>query len=66
MKSFSDYQAKTFVTCKVIVKNTQEMISNANNKPSEIIASSRELSGSYNKLVESVQGAVATIDSDEV
>ena len=42
------------------------MVSNANNKPTEIISSSRELSGSYNKLVDSVQGAVATIDSDEV
>lgn len=66
MMTFSDYQAKTFTMCKTIVKNTQEIVSNANNKPSEIMTSSRELSSSYNKLVDSIQGAVATIESDDV
>ena len=42
------------------------LTSNANNRPTEIIASSRQLSGSYNRLVDSVQGALATIESDEV
>ena len=66
METFSDYQTKTFTTCKLIVKNIQEITSNANNRPTEIIASSRQLSGSYNRLVDSVQGALATIESDEV
>ena len=66
MKTFADYQAEAFASCKSIAKLAQEIINKSNNNPKEIMTSSREMTVQYGKLVDSTQGALATIDSDEV
>ena len=65
-KSFTDYQAETFAHCKSIIKHAQSMVAKAKDKPTEIVTSSRELTVAYGQLVQATQGALATIDSDDV
>ena len=65
-KSFTDYQAETFAHCKSIVKHAQSMVAKVKDTPTEIVTSSRELTVAYSQLVQATQGALATIESDEV
>ena len=65
-KTFTDYQAETFAHCKAIVKHCQMMVSKAKDTPTEIVTGSRELTAAYGHLVSATQGALATIESDDV
>jgi len=64
-KSFADYQATMFEHCKTMVKHAQEMVLKSDSDP-EVIATSRKVVTTYSQLVESVRGALATIESAEV
>ena len=65
-KSFTDYQAETFAHCKSVIKHAQTMVAKAKDAPTEIVTSSRELTVAYGQLVQATQGALATIESDDV
>ena len=64
--SYADYQAATFEHCKSISKHAQEMVLKTSTSPNEISDSSRELTTTYEKLVESTCCAMATLESHEI
>lgn len=65
-KSFVDYQAETFMQCREMVKHVQEVVTLSKSSPNEIVVSSREVTKAYCQLVDVTQGAIATIEMDEV
>jgi talin len=65
-KTYTEYQKEVVECCQTIVKKSQAMLTKASSNPNEINVCSREVTDTYSKLVGSCQGALATIESDNV
>ena len=66
VKTFTEYQTQALEACRSIVTTTRDITLKASSKPSEINTCSREITINYAKLADATQGALATIESDEV
>lgn len=66
IKTFTEYQSEVVEACRNIAKKSHDMYAKASSNPSEIVTSSRAVTASYSKLAEATQGALATIESDDV
>ena len=66
VKTFTEYQTQALEACRSIVTNTRDMTNKATTNPSDISTCSREITVNYGKLADATQGALATIESDEV
>uniref|UniRef100_A0A1X7VGP0 FERM domain-containing protein n=1 Tax=Amphimedon queenslandica TaxID=400682 RepID=A0A1X7VGP0_AMPQE len=66
VKTFTEYQTQALEACRSIVTTTRDITMKASSKPSEINTCSREITINYAKLADATQGALATIESDEL
>ena len=66
VKTFTEYQSAAVEACRKLVNSSHDMTTKVSSNPSEIVLSSREVTLNYGKLADATQGALATIESDEV
>ena len=66
IKTFTEYQSEVVEACRNIVTKSHDMCTKAATNPTDIVTCSREITVSYNKLADATQGALATIESDDV
>jgi len=65
-KTYSDYQAEAFASCKKITTCAQDMILKSSSSPAEISDCSRTLTTTYTAVVKSARGAIATLESQDI